>query len=233
MDKLILTRTHDGKEIRQRWDGYLCLTDMASAYNKRANNWLRSEGAIEYLQQLEKIAGIPAADLIRVVQGGIPNEQGTWGHPKVAIRFAQWVDVRFAIQVNTWIEELLVKRTLTLPKTPEQQKWEDNKYFLEEALKWAISMDRPKTRALAEQRLAEHLEKGIGLDYVTPNTAKLYESPYEVAIRLGYAVPHALIGELNAIAAKLAGSEVVSNGGVSFYPAGNKKLEKAVSQVLG
>lgn len=228
MDKLILTRTHDGKEIRQRWNGYLCLTDMASAYNKRANNWLKSDDTVEYLRELESVTNI--SNLIETVEG---KGGGTWGHPKVAIRFAQWVDVRFAIQVDTWIEELLVKRTLTLPKTPEQQKWEDNKYFLEEALKWAISMDRPKTRALAEQRLAEHLEKGIGMDYVTPNTAKLYESPYEVAIRLGYAVPHALIGELNAIASKLAGGEVISNGAVSFYPAGNKKLEKAVSQVLG
>lgn len=45
--------------------------------------------------------------LVEIRKGGDVSRTGTWGHPKVAIRFAQWCSDDFAIQVDTWIEELL------------------------------------------------------------------------------------------------------------------------------
>jgi hypothetical protein len=30
---------------------------------------------------------------------------GTWGHPDIAIQFAQWLDKSFALQVSRWVRE--------------------------------------------------------------------------------------------------------------------------------
>lgn len=92
---------------------YVCLTDMAKASGKLLGNWNQLDITKEYLSTLSSVIGIPITDnhaglsgLICSIQG-IGVEQGTWAHPKVAIRFAQWCDVSFAIQVDSWIDELL------------------------------------------------------------------------------------------------------------------------------
>jgi hypothetical protein len=46
------------------------------------------------------------------------SKGGTWGHPKVAIRFAQWCSDDFAIQVDTWIDELLTTGQVTIAQAP-------------------------------------------------------------------------------------------------------------------
>ena len=96
------------KQIRIRpSDRYTCLTDMAQAASKKVNDWVRLQSTTEFIQAAVSVTGIPATELVVVKQGGIPEEQGTWGHPKVAIQFAQWCNPLFALQVSTWIDELL------------------------------------------------------------------------------------------------------------------------------
>jgi hypothetical protein len=53
--------------------------------------------------------------LIEVVQS-FDREQGTWGHPDVALAFAQWCNPMFAIQVSRWVNELLTTGKVELPK---------------------------------------------------------------------------------------------------------------------
>lgn len=112
MDSNIL-RSWNEKTIRHRADGYLSLTDMAQSTDKKVNDWLRLDSTKSYLKSLSSVAGIPVAvdsvkvpALVQRVSGGVPSEQGTWGHRKVAIRFAQWCSDDFAIQVDSWVEEL-------------------------------------------------------------------------------------------------------------------------------
>jgi KilA-N domain len=40
-----------------------------------------------------------------VFQGGNPEEQGTWIHPKLATRFAIWLSDEFGYAVECWVEE--------------------------------------------------------------------------------------------------------------------------------
>lgn len=40
-------------------------------------------------------------------KGGDVTRQGTWLHPKLAVRFAQWLDVRFAVWCDAQIDALL------------------------------------------------------------------------------------------------------------------------------
>ena len=104
----ILARSFNDRLIRIRQsDRYVSGTDMAQACGKLFGHWNSLKSTTEYLQALESAIGITITDLVQVSQGGIPENQGTWLHPKVALRFAQWCSAKFAVQVDCWIDELL------------------------------------------------------------------------------------------------------------------------------
>lgn len=111
-----IIRSWNGRTIRQREDGYLCLTDMAQACGKRVDNWTRLDSTEEYLKALQqrRYSDLRNENLIEVIQGGTPELQGTWAYRKVALRFAQWLSPDFAVQVDEWVEELLLKRLVRL-----------------------------------------------------------------------------------------------------------------------
>lgn len=113
-----LLRQWNGKTIRQRADGYICLTDMAAAVDKRYFDWSRLSTSESYLEALSRSTGIPVDRLIEVLVE-VPNDQkGTWGHRRVAIRFAQWCSDAFAVQVDVWVEELLTNGSVSSKETP-------------------------------------------------------------------------------------------------------------------
>jgi hypothetical protein len=117
-----IVKSYKGREIRIREDEYVCLSDMATANGKLFADWHRLKTTQSYLTKLSAVTGIPITDnhagfsLISVIQG-IGVEQGTWGHRKVALRFAQWCSDDFAIQVDFWIDELLTTGKVELKKT--------------------------------------------------------------------------------------------------------------------
>lgn len=112
-----IIRSWNGRTIRQREDGYLSLTDMAQACGKEFRDWNRLDGSKRYIEALSSDVGICTSQLIEIRKGNTSEyEQGTWGHRKVAIRFAQWCSDEFAVQVDTWIEELLTKFRM-IPQT--------------------------------------------------------------------------------------------------------------------
>lgn len=106
-----IVRDWNGKGIRIRADRYVCLTDMASASKKRFAQWYRLDTTKSYLEVLSVNVGIPTFKLVEVEKG---RYGGTWGHPKVAIRFAQWCSDEFAVQVDCWVDELITTGSITL-----------------------------------------------------------------------------------------------------------------------
>jgi len=99
---------------------YVCLNDMAGATGKKVHDWIRLKNTEEYFNKLSELTGIPVTShsigfgsLICSTYGG-NQEQGTWAHPKVALRFAQWCSVDFAIQIDFWIDELLTSGSVNL-----------------------------------------------------------------------------------------------------------------------
>ena len=102
-----LIKNWNDRAIRIRSDRYVSLTDMAQASGKLFGHWNNLKSTKSYLQALESVIGIAITDLVQVIQGGDPQNQGTWGHPKVAIRFAQWCSDEFAVQVDIWTDELM------------------------------------------------------------------------------------------------------------------------------
>lgn len=116
-----IIKSWNDKQIRIRADRYVSLTDMAKATGKRLNDWVRLESSKSYLEELSSVAGIPATGLLQIKQGGTPQDQGTWGHPKVAICFARWCNSKLAVQMDFWIDELLTTGSVSLkPKTKIQ-----------------------------------------------------------------------------------------------------------------
>ena len=116
-----LIKNWNDQAIRIRSDRYVSLTDMAQASGKLFADWSRQAKTKSYLETLSVVMGIPITGLVQVIQGGKAQNQGTWGHPKVALRFAQWCSDDFAVQVDFWIDELLTTGKVELansqPKT--------------------------------------------------------------------------------------------------------------------
>lgn len=117
-----IIKNWNNKSIRIRSDRYVSLTDMAQATGKRVNNWLRLDSTKSYLATLSRSAHLSADQLVQVNESTGRNEdRGTWGHPKVSIRFAQWCNDEFAVWVDTQIDELMTTGKVELAK-PEKKK---------------------------------------------------------------------------------------------------------------
>lgn len=111
----IVLRSFRENHIRIRpEDRYVCLTDMAKATGKLLADWTRLKKTESYLNTISAVMGIPITEMVQTIQGGTPESQGTWGHPKVALRFAQWCSDEFAVQVDQWIDELLTTGSVSL-----------------------------------------------------------------------------------------------------------------------
>jgi hypothetical protein len=114
-----LIKSWNGRTIRIREDRYVNLTDMAQASGKRFPDWNRLDSSRSYLKTLSAVVQISTTELVRTQQGGTPENQGTWGHPKVAIRFAQWCSDELAVRVDSWVDELLTKGYVSLDDSPQ------------------------------------------------------------------------------------------------------------------
>lgn len=113
-----IIKNWNSKTIRIRSDRYVSLTDMAQATGKRVNNWLRLDSTKSYLAALSRSTHLSADHLVRVNESTGRNEdRGTWGHPKVSIRFAQWCNDEFAVWVDTQIDELMTTGKVELAST--------------------------------------------------------------------------------------------------------------------
>ena len=110
-----IVKSYNGKTIRIREDNYVCLTDMATANGKKINHWLELKSTTDYLTAFEQATGITVAVLLQVSNGN-----PTWGHPKIAIRFAQWCSPEFAIQVDFWVDELLTTGSVSITTATPQ-----------------------------------------------------------------------------------------------------------------
>ena len=114
MSNLIL-RSWNNKSIRQRADGFISLTDMCSASGKLFGNWYQLKSTQEYLKVLVAKHYCDSNNgPIEVNVGGTPETTGTWGDRRVAFRMAQWISAEFALQVDEWVEELLLTGSVNI-----------------------------------------------------------------------------------------------------------------------
>jgi hypothetical protein len=97
----------DGFEFQYKDNEYINLTKMCKDSGKRLDNALRLKEIIEYKTVLARYLECEESELLVVQKGGIPNQQGTYGHPLFAIRIGQWCSNDFAIAVSKLTQSYL------------------------------------------------------------------------------------------------------------------------------
>lgn len=106
----IIPHEIQGVSVNQREnDGYLNVTSLCAAHRqatgerKDPRDWLETKASMSAIGKLSTVTGIPVAELVDVKQGG--THQGTWIHPRLAVRFAMWLSDDFSLQVEDWVHE--------------------------------------------------------------------------------------------------------------------------------
>lgn len=113
-------------------DGYLNATQIAKQFDKRINNYLRSEQTQLYIAALFDVlkarnSAMTENQLVIVQKGGNVHFSGTWLHPKLAVDFARWLDPKFAVWCDEQIEQIIsgtqpkLAQTTVADRTPLRQ----------------------------------------------------------------------------------------------------------------
>lgn len=114
-----IEREVEHKLIHQRLtDGYINATALCKACGKLLADYTRLKSTEEFLNELSSDVGIPISTLVQVVKGGIPELQGTWVHPQVAINLAQWASPKFAVAVSKWVFEWMTGHLSSSARLP-------------------------------------------------------------------------------------------------------------------
>ena len=98
--KGLITSQYDGQELSFSEQGWFNTTQAASRFNQKPNDWLRLPDTQRYVDALIKREDQKSdtrlsriTDFVKTQKGNSKLfTQGTWLHPKLAVRFAQWLD---------------------------------------------------------------------------------------------------------------------------------------------
>ncbi|HDR1453307.1 TPA: KilA-N domain-containing protein, partial [Pasteurella multocida] len=126
----IITAHYNGTEVFFQDDAYLNATAIAKYFNKRPNDWLALPTTQEYIETLCKktetrksgnATKVGKSHFVKTVKGGKDlSQQGTWLHRRLAVAFARWLNVEFAIWCDEQIEKILISKNqpqqLALPE---------------------------------------------------------------------------------------------------------------------
>ena len=117
MSTQIVTLQYNNLPVIFQSDAFINATTIAKQFGKRPNDWLSLESTKEYIKVLHaalfpEIAlpenmVVKENQLVKVQNGGTIENKGTWLHPKLAVNFARWLDVRFAVWCDMQIDKLL------------------------------------------------------------------------------------------------------------------------------
>lgn len=102
MSARIVPFDFQGQAVAFNSDGWINATEAAARFGKLPHEWLRLPETTAYLEALAKCGNIP--HLVRTQRG---RNGGTWLHPKLAVAFARWLNVDFAVWCDLRIEDLL------------------------------------------------------------------------------------------------------------------------------
>lgn len=91
------------------------MTKAAQHFGKDVRDFMYADTTKEYIDALSKCGKFP--QLVAASRG---RYGGTWAHPKLAVFFARWLDVRFAVWCDAVIEDILKGVAQVTIKEPEK-----------------------------------------------------------------------------------------------------------------
>ncbi|NMY67330.1 KilA-N domain-containing protein [Pseudomonas sp. WS 5414] len=129
----VISLSFEGSPVRFNADGWIDAASAAKRFGKKPAAWLRSIETLEYLSALAEALfgkGVSETQLGELRSLGSRSKEakaltlrlakdsglvitkngrggGTWLHPKLGVRFAQWLEVRFAVWCDLQIDSLL------------------------------------------------------------------------------------------------------------------------------
>ncbi len=137
-------------------DGYINVTQICQASGKLLADWRRLDWVEQYLQAVNRSMGIPIDLLIQSITKGPNAKRGTWAHPRIALRVAQWCSPEFAAQVDEWLEAWIrgdigldlnsrqIIRMLLYPTATPWEKKYPNDFYHELARLYHLNYDPKK-----------------------------------------------------------------------------------------
>jgi hypothetical protein len=78
---------------------------MCLANQKRWFDYERLDRTYYYIHALSEATATNPDNLVISVKGGIPELQGTWIHPRLAVDLARWISPAFAVWMDGWFLE--------------------------------------------------------------------------------------------------------------------------------
>ncbi|MCW4147916.1 KilA-N domain-containing protein, partial [Halomonas sp. 18H] len=97
----LITKQWNGKTLTFREDGYFNMTKAAKQFGKELKHFWESPDTRNYCFELSNRMGLYSAESADLSYGMAEKKKGryggTWAHPKLAVFFARWLDVRFAV----------------------------------------------------------------------------------------------------------------------------------------
>ncbi|MGP9509520.1 MULTISPECIES: KilA-N domain-containing protein [unclassified Halomonas] len=85
--------------------GWINATEAAKRFGKRPVDWLKQDETREYMAVLSETLNCDPKSLLKTRRGRY--DSGTWLHPKLGVRFAQWLSTRFAVWCDLQIDRLI------------------------------------------------------------------------------------------------------------------------------
>lgn len=107
MNNNVIPFHYQGQAVRFNSDGWINATDVAKRFGKRPVDWLKQGETKEYLNALAEALTCDAGSLVETSKARSDRGGGTWFHPKLAVAFARWLDLRFAVWCDLHIDALL------------------------------------------------------------------------------------------------------------------------------
>ncbi|MGS0546697.1 KilA-N domain-containing protein [Pseudomonas extremaustralis] len=98
---------YKGQSVRFNSEGWINATDVAKRFGKRPVDWLKQGETKEYLNALAEALTCDAGSLVETSKARSDRGGGTWFHPKLAVAFARWLDLKFAVWCDLHIDALL------------------------------------------------------------------------------------------------------------------------------
>lgn len=106
----IVKAEFDGSPMQFNDDGWFNATAAAERFGKRPVDWIRLNETNDYMCAVSERLKCEPESLLNTRKG---NAGGTWLHPALAVAFARWLDVRFAVWCAQQIKAIIYG-------TPEQ-----------------------------------------------------------------------------------------------------------------
>ena len=84
-------------------DGFVDATLIAKHFNKQFADYSRTVAGAAYMHALQCAVGT-SNPIMHTIRG---SQARTWIHPRLAIDFARWLDVEFAVWMDGWILKIV------------------------------------------------------------------------------------------------------------------------------